>query len=198
MGQCARARLEQRGGVGGHRLAARDLVSVDLAGVLGARVVAHPVERPGEVDRGRAGRAQDTIGLVEVLVIRRRQCVTVGGGDADRRCAAHRELANRLGHVGGRATVELDLLERKPALVEHDDPVGLEPEDRLRFEITQVYVPSSQDARYFACSSLSLSMSTPMVSSFSRAISSSISVGTGYTFGSRDAAFCTAYSVARA
>ena len=39
-------------------------------------------------------------------------------------------------------------------------------------------VPSSHEARYFACSSVSLSMSTPIVSSFSRAISRSISSGT--------------------
>jgi putative acetyltransferase len=41
------------------------------------------------------------------------------------------------------------------------------------------YVPSSQEARYLACSSVSSSMATPIVSSFSRAISLSISSGTG-------------------
>ena len=59
-------------------------------------------------------------------------------------------------------------------------------------------MPSSHEARYFACSSVRLSMSTPIVSSFRRAISSSISRGTGYTFRSSDAACCTAYSVERA
>ncbi len=40
-------------------------------------------------------------------------------------------------------------------------------------------VPSSQDARYFSCSAVSVSISTPIVASLSFAISSSISVGTG-------------------
>ena len=39
-------------------------------------------------------------------------------------------------------------------------------------------VPWSQEARYFACSAVSVSMSTPMVASLSRAISASISAGT--------------------
>jgi hypothetical protein len=39
-------------------------------------------------------------------------------------------------------------------------------------------VPSSQEARYLAWSSVSLSISTPIVSSFRRAISLSISSGT--------------------
>ena len=52
------------------------------------------------------------------------------------------------------------------------------------------YVPSSQLARYLACSSVSSSIATPIVASLSRAISSSISVGTSYTLRSSDAAFC--------
>src|SRR6478672_1136111 len=59
-------------------------------------------------------------------------------------------------------------------------------------------VPSSQDARYLVCSAVSVSMSTPMVASLSFAISSSITVGTGYTLFSSDAAFWIAYSVASA
>ena len=43
---------------------------------------------------------------------------------------------------------------------------------------TPSYVPSSHDARYFACSSVSWSMSMSIVASFSRAISRSISSGT--------------------
>src|SRR5262245_27736073 len=39
-------------------------------------------------------------------------------------------------------------------------------------------VPSSHDARYVACSSVSSSIETPIVASLSRAISSSISFGT--------------------
>jgi len=41
------------------------------------------------------------------------------------------------------------------------------------------YVPSSQDARYFACSSESSSIAMPIVASLRRAISLSISSGTG-------------------
>ena len=44
------------------------------------------------------------------------------------------------------------------------------------------YVPISQDARYFFCSFVSVSIFTPMPASFSRAISLSITAGTGYTF----------------
>ena len=44
---------------------------------------------------------------------------------------------------------------------------------------TSCYVPSSQEARYFACSSVSSSIAMPMVASFRRAISLSISSGTG-------------------
>ena len=44
------------------------------------------------------------------------------------------------------------------------------------------YVPISQDAKYFFCSVVKASIATPMPASFSRAISLSISAGTGYTF----------------
>ncbi len=44
------------------------------------------------------------------------------------------------------------------------------------------YVPISHDARYFLCSFVSRSISTPIPASFRRAISLSISTGTGYTF----------------
>ena len=44
------------------------------------------------------------------------------------------------------------------------------------------YVPISQDARYFLCSFVSVSMATPIPASFSLAISLSITAGTGYTF----------------
>src|SRR5207244_904340 len=50
-------------------------------------------------------------------------------------------------------------------------------EERPRL-LVELYVPSSQDARYLACSSVSRSMSTPIVASFRRAISLSISTGT--------------------
>ena len=46
-------------------------------------------------------------------------------------------------------------------------------------------VPISQEARYFFCSCVNVSMTTPMPASLSRAISLSIAGGTGYTFFSR-------------
>ncbi len=58
------------------------------------------------------------------------------------------------------------------------------PRDRreagVRLEVGHrvTQVPSSQEARYVACSSVSSSIATPIVASLSRAISSSISVGT--------------------
>src|SRR5262249_35028936 len=55
-------------------------------------------------------------------------------------------------------------------------------------------VPSSHEARYFACSSVNWSIAMPIVSSFRRAISASISGGTGYTFRSSSAACWIAYS----
>jgi|GEM_PF-7047019 len=44
------------------------------------------------------------------------------------------------------------------------------------------YVPISQDARYFFCSAVRVSMFTPMPASLRRAISLSMAGGTGYTF----------------
>ena len=45
--------------------------------------------------------------------------------------------------------------------------------------LVQGYVPSSQLRRYVSCSDVSVSISTPIPRSLSRATSSSISVGTG-------------------
>ena len=79
---------------------------------------------------------------------------------------------------------ELDHLIGQPALVEDDDRVVLEPDDAVRLEVSKrcsahrPYVPSSHEARYFACSSVSWSIEMPIVASLSRAISSSISFGT--------------------
>lgn len=47
------------------------------------------------------------------------------------------------------------------------------------------YVPISHDARYFFCSAVNVSIATPMPVSLSRAISLSMSAGTGYTFFSK-------------
>ena len=49
----------------------------------------------------------------------------------------------------------------------------------LQTSSVRAQVPSSQLARYFACSSVSRSMSTPIVASLRRAISASMSAGTG-------------------
>ncbi len=42
-----------------------------------------------------------------------------------------------------------------------------------------LYVPSSHEDRYFSCSGVRVSISRPMAASFKRAISASISSGTG-------------------
>ena len=55
-----------------HRAAALDLVVVQRACVRGSRVVTHLLERPGEVDRGRAGlRRARGRAVVEILAARR-------------------------------------------------------------------------------------------------------------------------------
>ena len=71
--QRARARLEELGGVGGHAPAAVDLFLVERARALGRRVVAHLRERPRKVDRGRPGRREHALGLVEILAAQRRE-----------------------------------------------------------------------------------------------------------------------------
>src|SRR5713226_9259415 len=84
---------------------------------------------------------------------------------------------NRVDDVVDRMTLQLDLLVRQAALVEEDD---------LR---AVLLVPND-----VSCSSVSVSISTPMVASFRRAISLSISSGTGWTLRSSSAAFWIAYS----
>ena len=49
----------------------------------------------------------------------------------------------------------------------------------LSHPASNVYVPDSHDERYFFCSSVSVSMDMPMAWSLRRAISASISFGTG-------------------
>ncbi len=61
--------------------------------------------------------------------MRRRDGVAVRRGDPDRRRSPHRQGPDRLGDVRRRAAFELDLLVWKPALVEEDDAVLLEPQD---------------------------------------------------------------------
>ena len=97
---------------------------------------AHFVERPGEVDCSRTRCEQRAGGLVEVLADRGGQGVAVGGGNADRRRAANRQVPNRLGNLRGRLALELDLLVGKPALVEENDAVAFEAEDLFGVEVS--------------------------------------------------------------
>ena len=107
---------------------------MDATRVLRRRVVAHLVECPAEIDGGRARCTQELIGLDRVLTSGGRQRDPVRGGDADRGCAAHDHRPDRLGDLGGRAALDVDLLERKPPLVEEDDAILLEAKDPLRLE----------------------------------------------------------------
>ena len=164
----------------GHPPAAVDLLAVERTRALGGRIVAHLCERPREVHRRRPRGGEHALGCLEILAAERGEREAVGGGDADRGRAAHDHRADGVRHLGRGAARELDLLVRQLALVEEDDPgaVLLQPDDVLGSQVA-AQVPSSQDARYLACSSVSVSMSTPMVASFRRAISLSISAGTG-------------------
>ena len=84
-----------------------------------------------------------------------------------------RSWYNRAGveRVMGFCTPEqYDEFVRQTPLVEHDHSVVVEANDALWAQ-----VPSSHEARYRACSSVSWSMSMPIVASLSRAISSSMS-----------------------
>ena len=175
-----RSGLEQSGCVGGHAAAALDFLLVERPGASGESgsaliAGAHRGERPGEIDSGRARGEERGCGFVEVVAPGRGERIAVGGGDPDGRRTAHGQRADRLGDLAGGAAPELHGRLWKPPLVEHDDRVGLEADDLLRLED---YVPSSQDARYRACSAVRLSISTPMLSSLRRAISRSISSGT--------------------
>ena len=134
MRERARAGREQPRCVGGHRTAALDLVAVNRTRVFRRRVVAHLVERPAQIHGGRARLAQHPLGRGEILAVRRRECVAVCGGDPDRGCAANDHRPDRVGYLDGGAALDVDLFERKPALVEEDDVVVLEPEDPLRLE----------------------------------------------------------------
>jgi hypothetical protein len=64
-----------------------------------------------------------------------------------------------------------------PALEDPGPTPGPVSQDERRWRLG--YVPSSQDARYLACSSVSSSIAMPIVASLRRAISLSISSGTG-------------------
>ena len=78
--------------------------------------------------------ASVTAAVVQVLPGLGRQREPVRGRDADRRRAANRHLADRLGDLRRGAALELDLLGRQPTLVEEDDlrAVLLVPNDVVR------------------------------------------------------------------
>ena len=220
--QCVSARVPGRKSVGGvrrHPPAALDLLRVDRARPLGRRVVAHPGERPGEVDGGRPRAREDALGLVEVVSAQRREREPVRGRDPDRGRAAHDHRPDRVGHLRRRRAANVDDLLRQPALVEENDRgrrprgegsarararlrpkpcLGAAPDRPQGWQARIAHarralahgrsgpavsywtcpkgqVPSSHEARYFACSSVSWSISTPIVASLRRAISSSIS-----------------------
>ena len=64
----------------------------------------------------------------------RRKRVAVGSRNADRGRTANDHGSNCIGNLGRRTAFDLDLFEWKPALVEEDDAIVLEPEDPLRLE----------------------------------------------------------------
>src|SRR6266511_1074016 len=122
------------GGMCSHPAAALDLLGVDATRSFRGRVGLHAVERPRQVD-GRWSRLEQDAGcLLEVLAVPHSERVAVGGRDADRRGTAHSQVPDCGGHVGGRATFELDLLVGQSPLVEDNDAVVLEPDDPLRLE----------------------------------------------------------------
>src|SRR5439155_27364701 len=114
-----------------HAPAALDLLDMDLPGALGRITVpaAQLVERPGEVDRGRARGSESRRGGFEVLPAPCGQRVPVGGGDSNRRSAPHRKRSDRLRDLGRGAARQLDYLVGQPPLVENNYRVVLESDD---------------------------------------------------------------------
>jgi len=115
-----------------HALAPINFRYVQSAGSLGCRFVPHLLERPDEVHRRRAGVGEESIGRIEVFAALGRQRIAVCRGHADRRRAAHGKRPDRLGDLGCRLAAELELLVRKPALVEQDDRAGFQTNDPFR------------------------------------------------------------------
>ena len=122
--QCVSARVarsEQLGRVRGHGATALDFLLVERAGVRRRRIVSHLLERPDEVDGGRTRSGERCSRFVEVLPTCRGERERVRRGNADRRSAANRQLANRDDDLCHRAALQLDLFVRQAALVEEDD-----------------------------------------------------------------------------
>ena len=95
-----------------------------------------PVERPGEVHGGRAGRAELVRSEAQVgqggghlpVPLESGEREAVGGGDPDGGRAADLERANRLGDLTVLAAMELDQLGREASLVDQDEVVVSPPE----------------------------------------------------------------------
>ena len=104
---------------------------MQVASPFGRRVRAHLFERPDEVHRRRAGFGEHAVRGVKILAALGRERVAVGRGHADGRRSAHGERPDRLGDLGRRLAAELELLVRKPALVEQDDRPGFQTNDAL-------------------------------------------------------------------
>ena len=146
----ARSGRHERGGVLTHPPTARDLFLVQCARPLGSGIVAQLVERPAEVDCSRTGGQEHLVRPVQILSVLSRQGEPVARRDADRWSAANGERADGVGDFRRRRAPQLDLLVRQTPLVEHDHGVVLEANDALWAQ-----VPSSHEARYRACSSVS-------------------------------------------
>ena len=115
-----------------HALAPINFRYVQSPSPFGCRFLTHLIERPDEVHRCRPGFSQDLVGGVEVLAARGRERVTVRSGHADGRSPANGERPDRLGDLGRRLAVELELFVWKPTLVEQDDRAGLQANNALR------------------------------------------------------------------
>jgi hypothetical protein len=120
--------------VRGHPPAALDLVTVNSSRVRRSRFDEHRVQSPAEVDRRGAAVTQHALSGEQILALRRRERVAVRGCDADGRRSPDRERPYRLCHVGGGATLQLDLVVGQAALVEEDDAVLLQPHNALRVQ----------------------------------------------------------------
>src|SRR5262249_61576465 len=118
----ARAVAAELGGVRGHRPATLHLLGVQPAGMLRRGVGAHLLQRPGQIDGGWPRCGQRTGGGIDVLAERGRERNPVRRGNADRRRAAHGELADRDDELVDGGTGELDTLAREAPLIEEDDP----------------------------------------------------------------------------
>ena len=139
-----KGRLDQAEPVLAERAIDRDILLGDGAGPgerggdapLGRQIgerAAHLRERPGEIDRGRAGRGKGRGSLFDAAVGRvlgDRQRHAIGGRGADQRGAAHLHVADRPRCVVEPGETRDDELVRQPRLVDDFDrlPVGGEPD----------------------------------------------------------------------